>query len=61
VPKKHSLLLTLLCIACSVIGQAKKDTTALSEIKITASPIVTRLQEYGIYCTEKSDIQKMMA
>jgi hypothetical protein len=45
---KHSLLLTLLCIACSVIGQ--KETTALSEIKITASPIVTRLQEMHIYC-----------
>jgi iron complex outermembrane receptor protein len=61
VPKiKHSLLLTLLCIACSVVGQAKKDTTALSEIKITASPIVTRLQEStaSIAIIEKSDIQK---
>jgi outer membrane receptor for ferrienterochelin and colicin len=37
-----------------------KDTTALSEIKITASPIVTRLQEStaSIAIIEKSDIQK---
>lgn len=57
---KYSLLLTLLCICCAVIGQAKKDTTALSEIKITASPIVTRLQEStaSVAVIEKIDIQK---
>jgi hypothetical protein len=47
--------------ACSVIGQAK-DTTALSEIKITASPIVTRLQETAsIAIIEKAIFKKMMA
>jgi hypothetical protein len=56
---KHSLLLTL-CIACSVIGQAK-DTTALSEIKITASPIVTRLQESTSIAIIEKAIFKMMA
>ena len=50
----------LSCIGCSIIGQAKKDTTALAEIKIMASPIVTRLQEStaSVAVIEKATIQK---
>ena len=50
----------LSCISCSVIGQAKKDTTALAEIKIMASPIVARLQEStaSVAVIEKAAIQK---
>ncbi|MDG2431095.1 TonB-dependent receptor [Flavobacterium sp.] len=41
---KYATLFTLLLCACSSMGQAQKDTTALSEIKISAAPIATRLQ-----------------
>ena len=57
---KYSFVLILLCITCAVVGQAKKDTTALAEIKIIASPIVTRLQEStaSVAVIEKAAIQK---
>jgi iron complex outermembrane receptor protein len=49
-----------LFLTSSVIAQAKKDTTALSEIKISASPIATRVQvaAASVAVIEKVDIQK---
>jgi iron complex outermembrane receptor protein len=57
---KYSCLCTILLLTCSAFGQAKKDTTALSEIKIIASPIATRLQvaAASVAIIERVDIQK---
>lgn len=57
---KYLCFFTLLFLTSSVIAQAKKDTTALSEIKISASPITTRVQvaAASVAVIEKVDIQK---
>ena len=59
-PLKFSCFFALLFAAFSALGQTKKDTTALSEIKITASPIATQLQvaASSVAIIEKSAIQK---
>ena len=59
-PSTNRYLFVLLFAAFSAFGQAKKDTTALAEIKITASPIATQLQvaASSVAIIEKSAIQK---